>query len=60
MLEKGFSAAMHHRFYTCIVLFAIWYVFENILHYPVAAKGIEVAIFPYADALLKQLGGVIE
>lgn len=58
--EIVFKATMRHRAVSAVLLFSIWYVLENKLHYQVAAKGVEIAIFPYADALLKQLGGLVE
>ena len=58
--EGAFKMTMRHRPLSAVVLFSIWYVLENKLHYDVAAKGVEIAIFPYTDAHIKQLGGIIE
>lgn len=60
IIEPAFKVSMRHRAVSAVVLFSIWYVLETKFHYDIAAKGVEIAIFPYADALFKQLGGLIE
>ena len=58
--NQGMNATMRHRAITATVLFCAWYILDEHYHYAVAAKGVEIAIFPYADALIKQLTGIIE
>jgi hypothetical protein len=44
------SAPHHHRYLTLVVMVTSWYVLEQVLHYEIAAKGIEVfGVVPFAE-----------
>jgi len=48
---KAFQCAPHHhRYLTLAVIVGTWYVLENVVHYSLAAKGVEVfGVVPFAE-----------
>ena len=52
------SAPVEHRICAALVMVVLWYVFEQVLHYETAAKGIEVfGLVPFADRAMGFLLG---
>ena len=44
------QAPHHHRYLTLGVIVVTWYVLEQVLHYSLAAKGVEVfGVVPFAE-----------
>jgi hypothetical protein len=55
------TAPHHHRYLTAAVIVGIWYVAENVLHYAVVAKGVEVfCVVPFAERIFSSVFGAAE
>lgn len=49
-------APHHHRYLSLVVMVGAWYVLEQVLHYEIAAKGIEVfGVVPFAERVFGAL-----
>lgn len=55
------NAPHHHRYLTMVVIVGSWYVLEQVLHYSLAAKGVEVfGVVPFAERVVGGLFGADE